>query len=122
MANVGPPFQIRGEIQTTDDLTIDGYIEGLVWSDGHAVVVGAGAAINGDIVARDITVAGQVVGSLIASGVVDLRETASVRGRVIALSFVLAEGALFSGLVQPTQIENGEEKEVARHGAVVSAA
>ena len=114
MANVGRPFQIRGEIQTTDDLTIDGFVEGLVWSDGLAVTVEAGARVNGDIVARDIKVIGHVEGSLIASGVVELGATATVSGRVIAATFVLADGATFSGLVQPAQIDRGEHSEDAR--------
>ena len=113
MANVGRPFQIRGEIQTTDDLTIDGFVEGLVWSDGLAVTVEAGARVNGDIVARDIKVIGHVEGSLIASGVVELGATATVSGRVIAATFVLADGATFSGLVQPAQIDPAEQRDVA---------
>ena len=113
MANVGRTVEIRGEIQTGDDLTIDGYVEGLVCSDGLAVTVAEGAEVNGDIVARDITVLGQVTGSLIARGVVDVRVTATVSGRIVAASFVLAEGASFSGLVQPQQIDNTERSETA---------
>ena len=108
MANVGRPFEIRGEIQTTDDLTIDGYVEGLVWSDGAKVTVNPDAEVDGDIVARDITIFGHVAGSLTATGVVNVRETARVTGRVIASSFVLAEGASFSGPVEPQVRENAE--------------
>ena len=114
MANVGRFIQICGEIQTTDDLAIDGYVEGLVWSDGRVVTVGADAEVNGDIVARDITVFGQVVGSMIASGIVDVRDTARVTGRVVAESFVLAEGASFTGLVERQQIESLEHGQVER--------
>jgi cytoskeletal protein CcmA (bactofilin family) len=100
MANLGREIKIRGEIHVVDDLTIEGCVEGLVWNEGLAVTVGSLAEVNGDIVARDITVFGQVVGSLIASGTVDVRDTARVSGRVVAPTFVLAEGAVFTGLVQ----------------------
>ena len=113
MADVGASIAVRGEIQTSENLTIAGQVEGLVWSDGRAVTVAAGATIRGDIIARDITVFGSVSGTLVASDVVDIRHTANVTGRVVATRFILAEGGVFTGKVQPQHLEAALS--VARH-------
>jgi cytoskeletal protein CcmA (bactofilin family) len=113
MIVIGSAIAVRGEIQTTDDVTIEGSVEGPIWSDGLAVVVAADATIVGDIVARDITVFGSVTGTMVASEVVDIRATAHVKGRVVAAGVILADGGWFNGTVHPQQVKAALS--VARH-------
>ena len=113
MAELGPLMTVRGEIRTTENLTIAGKVEGLVWNDGRAVTVGPNATVTGDVVARDIAVLGTVCGTLIANGVVEIRETGRVTGRVVAARFILADGAVFTGTVQPEHVHAALD--VARH-------
>jgi cytoskeletal protein CcmA (bactofilin family) len=68
------------------------------------VTITAAAVVNGDIVARDITVLGRASGQLIATEVVDVRVGASVDGAVIAPSLILHEGARMQGLVDPNRL------------------
>lgn len=113
MVVLAPSILVRGEVQATEDLTIEGSVEGPVWCDGLAVTVAANAKVVGDIVARDITVFGSVSGTLVASEMVDVRPTASVTGRVVAGDFILADGGSFSGMVHPQHLEGALT--VARH-------
>jgi cytoskeletal protein CcmA (bactofilin family) len=113
MVVIGSAIVVRGEIQTTDDATIEGFVEGTIWCDGLAVVVAADATIVGDIVARDITVFGSVIGTMVASEVVDMRATAHVKGRVVAAGIILADGGSFNGTVHPQQVKAALS--VARH-------
>lgn len=46
MAFIGHPVVIRGDVDSHEDLTIDGYVAGAVWSDGQAVIVGVAAAFD----------------------------------------------------------------------------
>lgn len=113
MTRIGPTVIVRGEVAASDDISIEGQIEGPIWCEGHAVTIGESARIAGDVVARDITVSGHVTGTLLATEVVDIRVTAEVEGRVVSEKLILHEGGLFNGDVQPQQVEAALT--VARH-------
>jgi cytoskeletal protein CcmA (bactofilin family) len=106
-------MEVRGQMQIADDVTIHGRVDGPIRADGYAVVIGPSATIRGDILARDVTVFGSVSGTLLASEVVDIRPTAHVTGRVIALRFILTDGGSFQGTVQPQRLDAALR--VARH-------
>lgn len=105
MTRIGKTVVVRGEVASTDDINIEGRIEGPIWCEGHAVTIAETATIAGDVVARDITVAGHVNGTLLATEVVDIRTTADVEGRIVSEKLILHEGGLFHGEVQPQQVE-----------------
>jgi cytoskeletal protein CcmA (bactofilin family) len=109
----GRSIVVRGEVHSSTDLVIEGRVDGPVWSDGQLVTVAESATVTGDILARDIIVQGRVVGTMVASGLVDIRPTASASGRVLSHAFVLSEGATFNGSVQPQHLDAALS--VARH-------
>ena len=96
---------IKGEVRSTDDLAVDGRIEGPIICEGCAVSIADTGNVTGDIVARDITVLGRASGQLIATEVVDIRPGASASGAVIAPSFILHLGAVFNGRVEPQRLD-----------------
>ena len=101
----GSSIVIVGEVRAIGDLTLEGRIDGPVLCEGGVVTITAAAVVNGDIVARDITVLGRASGQLIATEVVDVRVGASVDGAVIAPSLILHEGARLNGRVDPTRLD-----------------
>src|SRR3954469_7003857 len=101
----GRTIAIRGNVDCVEDVLIEGRIDGHIWNENHAVTVGADAIVKGDIVARVITVRGEVDGKMMAPVRVDLMDESRVSGRVIAPKFMLAEGAQFNGRVEPQHIE-----------------
>lgn len=113
MTRIGPTVIVRGEVAATDDINIEGRIEGPIWCEGHAVTIAETARVEGDVVARDITVSGRLKGTLLATEVVDIRTTADVEGRIVSEKLILHEGGLFHGDVQPQQVEAALT--VARH-------
>jgi cytoskeletal protein CcmA (bactofilin family) len=104
MTRIGPTVFVRGEVSSTNDLEVEGRIEGSVWCEGHAVTISPTARIDGDIVGRDITVAGRVTGTLVATDMVDLRTTAKVQGRIVSPRLILHDGGTFHGEVRPQQL------------------
>ena len=102
---LGRTLVITGEVSATTDLTIEGRIVGPIKCEGHAVVVAASAEVTGDILARDITVFGRVVGQLVATEIIDIRADAVVTGRIISKRFVLDPMAAFNGRVEPQHLE-----------------
>lgn len=113
MVKIGSTIFLRGELQATEDITIEGSVEGPVWCDGCAVTIADTATLSGDVIARDITVFGRVNGTLVATEVVDLRPNSLVTGRVVASRFILTEGASFHGSSEPQHLEAALR--VARH-------
>ena len=113
MTRIGPTVLVRGEVSSTDDLEVEGRIEGSVWCEGQAITISPTATIDGDIVGRDITVAGRVTGTLLATDVVELRTTANVQGRIVSTRLILHEGGTFHGEVRPQRVRAALT--VARH-------
>ena len=116
MVRLDQSIVVRGEIRSTDDLTIEGTVEGPVVTEGLTVTVAAGATIIGDISARDITIFGTVSGTLRASTRVDIRESGRVSGRVISDKLILADGAWFTGTAQPERVDRPGERRLALAG------
>jgi cytoskeletal protein CcmA (bactofilin family) len=113
MALHGRTIAIRGNVECVEDVLIEGRIDGHIWNENHVVTVGADAIVKGDIVARMITVRGEVEGTMMATGRVDIMNEARVTGRVVAQRFMLAEGGTFSGKVEPQHLDTAMK--VARH-------
>jgi cytoskeletal protein CcmA (bactofilin family) len=105
MSTLGACIVVKGELRSTEDLMIEGSIEGDVFCEDGSVVVAASARVGGDILARDITVFGHSDGQLIATEVVDVRAAASVTGQVVSPRFILNEAAYFKGRVAPQMLE-----------------
>jgi cytoskeletal protein CcmA (bactofilin family) len=113
VARVGRSIVVRGEIHSTEDLLIEGRVDGPVWSEGQSVTVAPAAIVTGDILARQIIVLGKVAGTLVASAFIDIRTSARVTGRALAPAFALRDGATFNGRVEPQHLEAALS--VARH-------
>jgi cytoskeletal protein CcmA (bactofilin family) len=113
MSLYGRTIAIRGNVDCVEDVLIEGRIEGHIWNENHVVTVGADAVVKGDIVARTITVRGEVEGTMMATGRVDIMNEARVTGRVLSQRFMLADGGMFSGKVEPQHLDSAMK--VARH-------
>jgi cytoskeletal protein CcmA (bactofilin family) len=99
---VGKALLIQGKIISTENLTIDGAVEGTIELGDHSLTIGTGASIKADLVAKSIIISGTVAGNVLASVKVDLHSTASVAGDIVAPLVVMAEGAVVSGRVDAT--------------------
>ena len=120
MALHGRTIAIRGNVDCVEDVLIEGRVDGHIWNEHHAVTVGADAVVKGDIVARVIIVRGEMDGTMMASGRVDIMNEARVTGRVVSPKFMLAEGGTFNGKVEPQHLDTAMR--VARHRRAESAA
>ena len=101
----GKSLIIKGELRSSEDLTLEGRIDGAITCEGCALVVTTSATVTGDVIARDITVFGKSQGQLIATEIVDVRPEAEVSGKVMSRAFILHDGAKFNGRVEPQHLE-----------------
>ena len=96
---IGKCVVVKGNVICSEDLTIDGQVEGTIELDNHSLTIGAGATVKADLIAKTITISGAVLGNVRSSNKVDLRATGSVEGNVIAPRFAMADGAVLRGRV-----------------------
>jgi len=99
VAWVGKSVIFRGDLISSEDMTIDGRIEGTVDVRDHHLTIGPNGNITADITANSMTVFGKVVGSIVSKDKVDIRVGASVEGGVQCKTLGIQEGAYFSGKV-----------------------
>lgn len=96
---IGGSILVKGDVVSTEDLVIDGKVEGTIELGNHSLTIGAGASVVADLVAKDITISGTVKGDVVGSAKVELKASAKVEGDINAPKFVMEEGATLSGKV-----------------------
>ncbi len=96
---IGRSVRVEGKVISTEDLTIDGDVEGSIELGDHSLTIGSSATIKSDLVAKNITISGAVTGNVRAREQLDVRATGSVVGDIAAPRLAMAEGAVIAGHV-----------------------
>jgi cytoskeletal protein CcmA (bactofilin family) len=97
---IGRSVTIRGELSGKEDLYMDGVVEGTILLSESRLTVGPNARVMADIDARDVVVYGLVDGNIRATGRIELRESAVVRGDIVAGRLSIEENASIKGRVE----------------------
>lgn len=88
--------EIKGSVKFTNDLVIDGKIEGQISSEGN-LTIGENARIKAEISTATIIVYGKVHGNLTATDRIELKASAEVVGDIKAKVLSIEAGAIFVG-------------------------
>lgn len=96
---VGRSVVFRGDLISSEDMTIDGRVQGTIEVRHHRLTIGPNANIEADIVAKLVTIFGKVAGSVTGQDKVEIRLSASVEGDVACARLAIQEGAQFCGKV-----------------------
>jgi cytoskeletal protein CcmA (bactofilin family) len=88
--------EIKGTVKFTNDLVVDGKIEGEISSDGN-LTIGENARIKAEVKTATIIVYGKVHGNLTATDRVELKSSAEVVGDIKAKTLSIEAGAIFVG-------------------------
>jgi cytoskeletal protein CcmA (bactofilin family) len=102
-ARLGKTVVIRGEVKGSEDLVIDGHVEGAISLAENRLTIGPNADVLADLSARDVLIQGKLKGNIIATGRVELRAGSAVEGDVRALRLAIEDNAVFRGKVDLTQ-------------------
>jgi cytoskeletal protein CcmA (bactofilin family) len=109
-ARLGASLHVKGEISGSEDLLIDGSVEGLIQLDDRRLTVGPAAKVTADIVAREVVVFGNVKGNLRAKDKIEIKKDGSVNGDLTTSRIMIEDGAYFKGSIE---IDKTPEKESA---------
>ena len=99
IVNIGKSVVIKGELNGSEDLTIEGHVEGTIQLRDHVLTIGPNGRIKAQVFAKSVIVLGEVHGNVTASDKVDIRDNGSVEGDLVAPRIAIAEGAHFKGTV-----------------------
>lgn len=99
IVNIGKSVIIKGELSGSEDLTIEGQIEGTINLPEHVLTIGPNGRIKAQVFAKTVIILGQVNGNVAAAEKVDIRDKGVVDGDIVAPRVAIAEGAHFRGSV-----------------------
>ena len=129
MVNIGKSVVIKGELSGSEDLTIEGQVDGRIDLKGNVLTIGPNGKIKAEIFAKSVVVLGEVTGNVNASEKVDIRDNGSVDGDIASPRVAIAEGAHFRGSVdmqragakppqqqqKPNQPQQGQPQQQLQH-------
>ena len=99
IVNIGKSVVIKGELNGSEDLTIEGHVEGKIELRENVLTIGPNGKIKAQIVAKAVIILGEVIGNVSATEKVDIRHNGSVEGDIVSPCVAIAEGAVFRGSV-----------------------
>ena len=121
--NIGKSVVIKGELTGSEDLTIEGHVEGKIELRQNVLTIGPNGRIKAQVFAKSVVILGEVTGNVTASEKVDLRDNGSVDGDIAAPRVAIAEGAHFRGSIdmQRTGGKPGDGPKAAEAGSKAAA-
>lgn len=98
MAHIGKSVVIKGQLSGSEDLYLDGEVEGSIELQGHALTIGPNGRIRAQITAKEIVIHGKVDGNIRGERI-ELAKTALVVSDIVTQRVVIEEGAFFKGSI-----------------------
>jgi cytoskeletal protein CcmA (bactofilin family) len=102
-AVIGKSVQIRGEVKGSEDLLVDGQVEGTITLTESRLTIGPNAKVAAHVSARDVVVLGTLNGNISATGRIELRQGSDLIGDISASRLSIEENAVFKGKVDLVQ-------------------
>ncbi len=108
VASIGKSVLIKGELSGSEDLYLDGEVEGSVDLRDHSLIIGPNGRVRANVHARDVVIHGKVDGNVHGSERVELKKSAILMGDISTQRIVIEDGAYFKGAIDITKKEGGK--------------
>jgi cytoskeletal protein CcmA (bactofilin family) len=112
-SGIGPSITITGDITADEPLTISGRVDGTICITGHALTIDDAGHVHADVRADAAMVSGHVIGSVVATARIVLRESAVIEGNLSAPLLSVADGAQLCGKFDIVGQRNGAKLKLA---------
>ena len=120
IVNIGKSVIIKGELSGSEDLTIEGQVEGKIELRQNVLTIGPNAKIKAQVLARAVVVEGSVQGNISTSEKIEIRDKGSVEGDLSSPRVAIADGAHFRGSIDMQQAKSSDKSEAKPAAAVSS--
>jgi cytoskeletal protein CcmA (bactofilin family) len=98
-ATLKESVSIKGELTVEENLTIEGRVEGLIELRDHTLWISSSGRVNAEIHAKSVIIAGEVIGNIFASEMVEIKSSGSMVGNMRCPRISIIEGAQFRGRI-----------------------
>ena len=98
-AHIGKSVIIKGELSGSEDLYIDGQVEGTIELKGNNLTIGPHGQVKANINAKEVIIQGKLEGNIQASLRIELTKSAVAVGDIVTQRVSIEEGAFFKGKV-----------------------
>jgi cytoskeletal protein CcmA (bactofilin family) len=98
-AHIGRSVVVKGELSGSEDLYIDGQVEGTIELRQNSLTIGPHGQVKANVSAKDVVVQGKLEGNIHASERAQLSKTAVAVGDITTQRVAIEEGAFFKGKV-----------------------
>ncbi|HHF52588.1 MAG TPA: polymer-forming cytoskeletal protein [Candidatus Aminicenantes bacterium] len=99
-SKVGASLIIDGEVRGSEDLIINGRFTGKIFLENNSIYIAQESTVKADIRVKNITIKGNVEGSIHASGKVFITKEGKMTGDITAYRISIMDGAKFKGSVK----------------------
>jgi len=99
VAHIGKSVLVRGELSGSEDLYIDGQVEGTIELRDHNLTVGPNGRVDANVNAKEVVLLGSVKGNIRASERVEIRKSGSLVGDLVSARVTIEDGAYFKGSI-----------------------
>src|SRR5260370_24465670 len=99
-AHIGKSVFIKGELSGSEDIYVDGQVEGNIHLSGNNLTIGPNGGVRADITAKNVTVGGTLDGNIVAGERTEFRKTAVANGDVQTKRIAIEDGAFFKGKLE----------------------
>ena len=96
---IGSQTQVEGDINSDEDLTIEGRVSGVITCKQHTVTLGSNGYVKGDVFAHTLHVSGEINGNLVVLHRATIHKGAQVSGTIVSPCLVLEDGSVFHGSI-----------------------
>lgn len=110
VATIGKSVVVKGELSGSEDLIVDGEVEGSITLRGQSLTIGPNGRVRANIEARNVIVHGRLDGDIHATDRVDLRKSASLSGDIATARISIEDGAFFKGGIDIQRPESGKQE------------
>jgi cytoskeletal protein CcmA (bactofilin family) len=99
VAHIGKSVLVKGELSGSEDLYLDGEVEGSIELHGHSLIIGPNGRVRANVHAKEVVVHGKVDGNLRATEKVELKKSALLNGDIFTQRIIIEDGAFFKGAI-----------------------
>ena len=99
---IGKGTVIKGDVESSGDIRVDGRLIGSLKSNGK-IVVGQTGVVEGDLTCKQADISGVVKGILKCEELTALKSTSKVEVELLTKQLLIEVGAVFTGKCQMTQ-------------------
>jgi cytoskeletal protein CcmA (bactofilin family) len=99
VAHIGKSVLVKGELSGSEDLYLDGEVEGSIDLQEHSLTIGPHGRVRANVKARDVVVHGKVDGNVHGTERVELKRSAVLVGDISTQRIVIEDGAFFKGAI-----------------------